>query len=423
MKWRNQLLALFCLLAFAGIGVLYFQHWVIRKPFGIILFVGEGLSPARLAPTRTFAAGAGTRLNLDSLPHAALVMNYSKDFAAPDQAAAATAIATGKRVANRALTIDNGKAIKSIVELAREYGRATGLITDTKLTDATSAAFYAHPADSTDVEKIAAEFVDRSNIDIAMGGGAAQFLPVTKGGERQDRRDLLLELRGNGFDIVRTRAELDTVPAWRRPKLVGVFSNDDLAFANQVEERNQQPSLSDMVRRGIQLLQYNVGGYLLVVDVGLSRKAAQQNNAERTLGQTLELDRAVGVARSYGGEKATIIVCGDVAIGGLSLNGFPFRKDSGIALLGFNSAGQPWITWATGPNGDKSYGAAKIPGKQDENPSKQPQAEQPEPAAFYTKSAFVTVEDVVAFGNGPGTEALQGVIENTDLFNILRDEL
>ena len=47
---------------------------------------------------------------------------------------------------------------------------------------------------------------------------AAQFLPVTKGGERQDSRDLLLELRGNGFDIVRTRAELDAVPAWRRPE-------------------------------------------------------------------------------------------------------------------------------------------------------------------------------------------------------------
>src|SRR5215813_9641106 len=423
VKWRNQLLALFCLLAFAGGGVIYFQHWVIRKPFGIILFVGEGLSPARLAPTRTYAAGAGTRLNMDSMPHAALMMNYSKDFAAPDQAAAATAIATGKRVANRALAINDGKAIKSIVELAREYGRATGLITDTKLTDATNAAFYAHPADSTDAEKIAAEFVDRGNIDIAMGGGAAQFLPTTKAGERQDSRDLLLELRGNGFDIVRTRAELDTVPAWRRPKLVGVFSNDDLAFANQVEERNQQPSLSDMVRRAIQLLQYNVGGYLLVVDAGLMRKAAQQNNAERTLGQIVELDRAVGVARSYGGEKSTIIVCGDVAIGGLSLNGFPFRKDSGIALLGFNFAGQPWITWATGPNGDKSYGAAKIPGKQDENPSKQSQTEQPEPAAFYTKSALVTVEDVVAFGNGPGTVALQGVVESTAVFNILRDEL
>ncbi len=119
VKWRNQLLALFCLLAFAGVGVLYFQHWVIRKPFGIILFVGEGLSPARLAPTRAYAAGAGTRLNLDSMAHAALVMNYSKDFAAPDQAAAATAIATGERVTNRTLAINgDGKPMKSIVEQA-----------------------------------------------------------------------------------------------------------------------------------------------------------------------------------------------------------------------------------------------------------------------------------------------------------------
>src|SRR5207249_10676149 len=61
MKWRNQLLALFCLLVVAGLGVLYFQHWVIRKPFGIILFVGEGLDPGRLAPARAYAGGAGAR--------------------------------------------------------------------------------------------------------------------------------------------------------------------------------------------------------------------------------------------------------------------------------------------------------------------------------------------------------------------------
>jgi alkaline phosphatase len=421
VKWRNQLLALFCLLAFAGVGVLYFQHWVIRKPFGIIVFVGEGLSPARLGPTRTYAGGAGTRLNVDSMPYAALMMNYSKDFAAPDQAAAATAIATGEKVANRALAINgDGKPIKTIVELAREHGRATGLVTDTKLTEPTSAAFYAHPTDSTDFEKIAAEFVDRANIDIAMGGGGAQFLPVTKGGERQDNRDLLLELRGNGFDIVRTRAELETIPAWRRPKLFGIFSDGDLAFTNQVEERTHQPSLSDMVRRAIQLLQYNPGGYLLVVDAGLMRKAAQENNGERTLSQTVELDRAVGIARSYGGQRSTIVVCGDVAIGGLSLNGFPFRKASGIALLGFNSAGQPWITWATGPHGTKSYGPAKIPEK---GAAETQQSEDPEPAVFYTKSALVTVEDVVAFGSGPGTDALQGVVDSTVVFKTLRDEL
>jgi alkaline phosphatase len=423
VKWRNQLLALFCLLVFAGLGVLYFQHWVNRKPYGIILFVGEGLSPARLAPTRTYGGGAGTRLNLDAMPHAALLTNYSKDFAAPDQAAAATAIATGHRVPNRALAIDADlKPVKSIVELARERGRATGLVTDTTLTNPTSAAFYAHPNESSDAEKIAAELVDRGNIDIALGGGAAQFLPVTKGGERQDKRDLLLELRGNGFDIIRTRTELEAVPAWRRAKLFGVFSDADLAYANQVEERNQQPSLSDMVRRAIQLLQYNAGGYLLVIDAGLMRKAADENNGERTLSQTVELDRAVGIARSYGGDKSTIVVCGDAGIGGLSLNGFPFRKDSGIALLGFNPAGQPWITWATGPHGVKSYGAAKLPGK-DANETKEPAQEEREPAAFYTKSALITVEDVVAFGSGPGTDALHGVMDATVVFNVLRDEL
>ena len=430
MKWRNQLLALFCLLVFAGVGVLYFQHWVVRKPFGIILFIGEGLAPDRLAPTRVYAGGAGTRLSLDSMPYMALVTNYSKDFAAPDQAAAATAIATGTRVANGAVAINGDKKpLQSIIELAREYGRATGLVTDTKLTDPTSAAFYSHPVDPNDVEKIAAEFVDGGRIDIAMGGGTAEFLPATKSGERQDKRDLLLELRGNGFDIVRTRADLEAIPAWRRPKLFGTFNNAELAFANQVEERGQQPNLSDMVRRAIQLLQYNPGGYLLVIDSGLMRKAAQQNNGERTLLQTLEFDRAVALARRYAGEKSTIIVCGDVAIGGMNLNGFPFRQDSGIALMGRNSAGQPWITWATGPNGMSSYGAANIPNNKSATPDPspvgqtEPPAENLEPAALYTKSALPTVDDVVVFGSGPGTDALQGVIESTMVFKILRGEL
>jgi len=424
MKWRNQLLALFCLLAFAGLGVLYFQHWVVRKPFGIILFVGEGLAPDRLAATRVFAGGADNRLSLDSMPHVALLTNWSKDFAAQDQAAAATAIATGVRVANRALaTNPDMSAITNLIELAREQGRATGLVTDAKLTNPTSAAFYAHPADPDDLESIAAEFVNGAKIDIAMGGGAAQFLPLAKGGERQDGRDLLLDLRRNGFDVVRTRADLEAIPAWRRSKVFGAFSNTELAFINQVEERSQQPSLSDMVRRAIELLQYNTGGYLLVVDAGLMRKAAQENNAERTFRQTIELDRAVAVARNYAGPKSTIIACGDVAIGGLSLNGFPFRQDSGIALLGFNAAGQPWITWATGPNGTKSYGAAKIPGNLNGNGNEQPDVEPREPAAVYTKAALCTVEDVIAFGSGPGTDVLRGVLDNTRIFEIIRDNL
>lgn len=423
MKWRNRVLALLCLTAFAALGILYFQHWVIQKPFGIILFIGEGLTPGRLAATRVYLGGADSRLAIDSLPHFALLTNYSNDFATPDQAAAATAIATGKKVNNRTIAVDvKGKPLTSIIELAREHGRSTGIVTDAKLTDPTSGAFYSHPPDPTDSDAIALELVTGGKIDITMGGGGAQFMPETNGGHRSDGRDLLVEMRHNGFDVVRTRAELEAIPTWRRPKLIALFSKEEIAFADQIEERTQQPSLSDMVRRAIELLQYNRRGYLLVVDAGLMRKAAQDNNAERTLNETGELDRAVSVAQRYSGQRSTIIVCGDVGIGGLNLNGFPFRKDSGIALLGLNSAGEPWITWASGPKGARSYGAAKI-----ESPLnvEQPMAEQRnlEPAAFYAKPALNTVDDTVGFGAGPGTEALRGSTDNTTIFKILRDEL
>ena len=422
MKWRNQLLALLCLLAFLGLGVLYFQHWVVQKPFGIVLFIGEGLTPDRLAATRIYAGGADARLALDLMPHLALLTNSSKDFAAPDQAAAATAFATGVKVKNRSLSMNaDGHSLVTLFDLARDRGRATGLITNTHLTDPTTAAFYAHAADNIDVEAIARDLSDSSRIDLVMGGGVIHFLPPTKGGDRQDGRDLLLELRRNGYDVVKNKAELEASPAWRRAKLFGAFAPNDMAFATQIEEKSEQPSLADMVRRAIELLQYNPGGYLLVVDAGLMRKAAQSNHAERTLSETVELDRAVATARRYAGPKSTIVACGDVGIGGLSLNGFPFRRDSGLALLGLNSAGQPWLTWATGPNGIATYGTVKGAGAPEQTPGKQ--IEMSEPAAVSTKAALNTVEDVAAFGAGPGPEALQGLLENTAVFRIIRDKL
>src|ERR1700758_1930286 len=120
MKWRNQLIALFCLLVFAGLGILYFQHWVVQRPFGIVLFIGEGLTPHHLAATRMFVGGADARLTLDSMPRLALLANASKDFASPDQAAAATALATGTKVKNRTLAVNSdGRAAPTLLELAK----------------------------------------------------------------------------------------------------------------------------------------------------------------------------------------------------------------------------------------------------------------------------------------------------------------
>ena len=425
MKWRNQLLALFCLILFAAFGVFYFKHWVVQKPFGIILFIGEGLSPGRLAATRVYAGGADAALSLDSMPHVALVRNYSNDFATPDRAAAATAIATGVKVNNRSIGAGPRDApVANLIELARRSGRATGLVTDGNITNPTGAAFYAHTSEPTSETELARQIVDSSELDLVLGGGAREFLPEAKDGNRKDGRDLLLEIRRKGFDLVRTKAELEAIPDWRRPKLLGVFSPGELAFSDQIEARSEQPSLSDMVRRAIQLLQYNRDGYFLVVDAGLMRKAAEQNDAEHTLAETVEFDRAVAVARRYAGAKSTVAVCGDVAVGGLNLNGYPFRTDRGIAVLGLNSAGDPWFSWASGPKGARSYGAAKLAANQSppDAAASPPEIIQ-EPAAFYAPAALDTLEDMVAFGSGPGSDGLQGSIDNTVIFTLIRDLL
>ncbi|MEP6956353.1 MAG: alkaline phosphatase, partial [Chthoniobacterales bacterium] len=142
MKWRNQLLALSCLLAFFGVGVFYFRYWVIQKPFGIILFVGEGLDARSLAAARVSAGSADKPVAIDALPFSALLKNYSQNSVAPDLAAAATALATGAKVDNGALSIDpDGKKLQTLLELARSQGRMTGLVSNGRLTAPTAAAF------------------------------------------------------------------------------------------------------------------------------------------------------------------------------------------------------------------------------------------------------------------------------------------
>jgi alkaline phosphatase len=423
MKWRNQILALLCLTIFIALGVLYFRHWVVQKPFAIVLFIGEGLTPGRVAATRLYAGGANAHLALESFPAVALLSNYSQDFAVPDEAAAATTLATGVKVNNRSLGFGpNDKRLASIVDLAREKGRAIGLVTNGRLTDPTAAAFYATGKGGAD---LAPQLAEEKKIDIALGGGGSRFLPEAKDGERTDGRDLVLEMRRNGFEIVRTKAELENIPQWRRPRLLGLFSDGEMAFGNEIAAGSEQPALADMTRRAIELLQWNAGGYLLIVDAALMRTAARENHGERALAETVELDQAIATARSYIGENSTILVTGNLGIGGLSLNGFPFRRDSGVALLGVNSSGEPALTWATGPNGLDT----RMPhvGPSLEEPA--PPAEGPasagtqEPAAAYAPQARNTADDVLAAGRGPGTESLHGFLDNTVIFKIIAGQL
>lgn len=409
MKFRNRLLALFCLLLFVAFGVFYVQLWVVQKPFGIILFVSDGLLTQHLTAARLYHGGADRRLDLESFPRAALVSNHAHDFAVPDDAAAATALATGVKVNHRNVGCDQrGRPLRSILEIARSQGRAVGIVTTGQLADPTPGAFYAHVADARDADQVAAQFVEKAALDVALGGGGAEFTPEASRGRRKDGRNLLAELQLAGREMVWTKAELENAAAFRTGSIVGVFGPGPLAFSDQIESGSQEPSLSDMVRRAIEFLQVNRSGYVLVVDGALVSRAAQTNQGERTIKETLALDRAISTAVKYAGEKSLIIAVGKHATGGFSLNGYPLRQDHGVALLGINASGYPSLTWATGPNGPVASPA--------------PEAKT-EPAAFFAPSGLNTAQDVLAIGKGDGAEKLRGFIDNTAIFQILRDAL
>ncbi|MCX6963770.1 MAG: alkaline phosphatase [Verrucomicrobia bacterium] len=409
-KFRNRLLALFCLLVFLGLGGVFYVKWVVQRPFAVILFLADNLTPSVLTPARNYEGGADHRLALESFPYLALARTHANDFAVCDGAAAATSIGTGRKGNNGSLGVVSGNTkLPNLLEIAAQCGRLTGLVSNASLTDATPAAFYASTSDPLDYMTISRQLAENPTIDILLGGGAADFLPTLQGGRRQDGRDLLQEMRERGYDVALTQTELEQTPRWRSPKTLGLFAMGNLAFADEVAAAATQPSLATMVRHAIQLLQYNQRGYLLVVDAALAGKSGTQNEGERTLRELLALDDAVREAKAYAGEDALIIVAGKRNVGGLRLNGYPFRNDKGAGLLGTNAQGVPSITWSTGPES----GTRVTP----EGPVST------EPAASKRAAAIGTAEDAVVVATGPGSEKIHGFLDNTDLFRIVEKGL
>jgi len=403
MRLRNNLLALAILLGFLGIGVLYVRFWVVQRPYGIIVFVSDGLVTRHLTAARLYENGAGHRLEMErALTHSALLRNDSVQFAVPDAASAASALATGRKARHHTVGVDDhGGSIPSILELARKEGRAVGLVTNGSLTAASVAAFYAHTANAEAGQTLAPALLAAPQFNVLFGGGSADFFPEGKGGLRKDGKDLLSGLKAPRWDVIRTRADLESASPYREGTLLGLFAEGALEYSKKRELSVAQPSLADLVRRAIECLETNRRGYVLIVDEALVSQACVLNEGEHLMRETVELDRAIGTAVKYAGEKSLILAVGRTSVGGFTLSGYPLWQDKGLALLGPTPEGNPYITWATGPKAGKPN----------------------EPVARDAVGGVNTAEDVLALGVGLGAERLRGFLDNTDIFQILRDAL
>ena len=94
-----------------------------------------------------------------------------------DSAAAGTALATGYKTDNGIVSqTPEGKTLYTVLENARNKGKATGLVTTTRITHATPAVFATHIDDRDNENAIAEQYVD-SGVDVLLGGGLRHFIP------------------------------------------------------------------------------------------------------------------------------------------------------------------------------------------------------------------------------------------------------
>ena len=144
-----------------------------------------------------------------------------------DSAASASGWSTGTKTYNGALGINiKGDPQKTILELAKDHGFATGDITTSEIQDATPAALFAHitERDCYGPEEMARRLPGRNARegrpglghraaagqpapDVTMGGGAETFAQTATGGEYKGKT-LEVQAKERGFQIVRTADEL-----------------------------------------------------------------------------------------------------------------------------------------------------------------------------------------------------------------------
>ena len=445
MKWWVGLLALLLILFFGLIGVFYVRTFVAHRADGIIVIVANGLDSSLLNKARHQAAARGQTLNIDELSSVAILDVQGLEQPVPDEASASTALACGRRVRNGLVGVTaDATHLDTLIYAAQNAGRSTGLVTNRELTRPTPLAFYGRtPGQPAYEARSAAELIDTSEIDVILGGGADYFSPATLANERgrTDGRDLIVDAAGKGYTVVRTADDLDRVPTWRTRQLLGLFAPGDFTFAPFHRGATTEPSLSSMSATAIKCLQYNVSGYLLVIEDGLIGKAARHNWTDVALDEVFALDAAVGTVRSYAGKQALVLVTSNFNLGSLDTAredlapaplppAGPLGLGAGVPPPPTNFDSEPveagsGYEWLTGPGGvprteaDRAWLRAQYAsGLFSPNPA---DPHHPAPAVRFARHADLTAGPAWLAAGGVGAQNFAGFLSNEKVFSLVQD--
>jgi alkaline phosphatase len=308
-----------------------------RKAKNVILFIGDGMSPAHRVAARLLAKGIAEgkalgKLAIDDMPHMALVATAGSDSIITDSANSASAYATGHKSAVNAMGVYADRTpdplddprVETVTSLAqRRQDMAIGIVTNTEIEDATPAAMVAHTRRRTEYDRIVEQYF-AAKPDVLMGGGRANFLPKSENGSRRrDESDFVAQFRAAGYTLALTGPEM--VSAAKDPattKLLGLFTlgNMDGALDRKflkggtVGKFPEQPDLTEQVGAALEVLSKNSSGFFLMVESGMIDKYTHLLDMERAVYDTIMLDNAVRLARDWAaahGDDTLILVIAD----------------------------------------------------------------------------------------------------------------
>jgi alkaline phosphatase len=274
-------------------------------------------------------------LALDMMGTTGMIKTYMANSVITGSAAAATAFATGYKTTVRFLSVgaDPAKAphltgfnssippyapIQTVLEGAKSAWKMTGLISTSRITHATPAAYACHIDDRGKDNEIMEHLVYQ-DLNVVFGGGKRHLLPTALGGKRTDDENLQQVLIDRGYQFVETASEMSHVHSG---KVWGLFASSHMeADIDRAEFAPEQPSLAEMTAKAIELLSPHPFGFFLMVEGSQVDWAGHANDPIYMITDFLAFDAAVKEAMEYADSNPNtlILVFPDHNTGALSI--------------------------------------------------------------------------------------------------------
>lgn len=289
----------------------------LAAPKNIIYMIGDGMGPAYLAGYRYFSDNPQTaeveNTVFDELWLGMASTYPDDDTYVTDSAAGATALATGVKSYNGAISVNRQHIpINTMMQLAKKLGKANGIVASSQINHATPASFLAHNKSRRNYNDIADMYVDyriegKPVADLMLGGGTDYFI--------RDDRNLVGEFKQLGYQYADSWQSLDTLT--RLPALA-LLDKEGLPAALGATQNAQLATLTD---KALQLLTPASKGFVLMVEGSQIDWCGHDNDIACAMAEMNDFAKAINVAKAYvdAHPDTLLVITADHETGGMSL--------------------------------------------------------------------------------------------------------